>query len=139
MPVYESGQLLAIIKRRIDHKRYHLLGTADALFNADALQNADQVLICEASLDAIIAARELPSWAVIAPIAGCCSWPERYNVLISEKKRVIIGYDNDAAGNEATVFFFRLFSQAERFPLPEGVDIGDAWLADPDLFTDLER
>jgi len=139
LPVYEARQLLAIVKRRIDHKRYHILGTADVLFNADTLQDFDQVLICEAPLDAIIAARELPDWAVVAPIAGCWSWPERYNVQLGGKKRVIIGYDNDAVGNDAAVFFFRLFSRAERLPLPEGLDIGDAWLADPSLFKDLKH
>ena len=134
LPVYEAGQLLAIVKRRIDRKRYYILGTADVLFNADALQDFDQVLVCEAPLDAIIAARELPNWAVVAPIAGCWSWPERYNVQLREKKRVVIGYDNDAVGNDAAVFFFRLFLQAERLPLPEGLDIGDAWLEDTDFF-----
>jgi len=139
LPVYEAGQLLAIVKRRIERKRYHILGTADVLFNADALQDSDWVLICEAPLDTIIAARELPGWAVVAPIAGCWSWPERYNPLLREKKRLVIGYDNDATGNEAAVFFFRLFSRTERLLLPEGLDIGDAWLTAPDFFRDLKR
>ena len=88
LPVYEAEQLLAIVKRRIDRKKYYILGTADVSFNADALQDFDQILVCEAPLDAIIAARELSDWAVVAPIAGCWSWPERYNELLREKKRI---------------------------------------------------
>jgi len=106
LPVYKAGQLLVIVKRRIDRKRYHILGTADVLFNADSLQVSDQVLICEAPLDAIIAARELPNWAVVAPIAGCWSWPERYMAQITARKRLVTGYDNDATGNEAAAFLF---------------------------------
>lgn len=75
---------------------------------------------------------------MVAPIAGCWSWPEWYTALIQEKRKVVIGYDNDTAGNEAAIFFFRLFSQAKRLPLPEGLDIGDAWLMNPDFFKDLK-
>ena len=74
----------------------------------------------------------------VAPIAGCWSWPERYTDLIKKKNRLVIGYDNDAAGNEAAIFFFRLLPHVKRLPLPEEQDIGEAWLMNPNLFEGLK-
>ena len=106
IPVVEDDTLRAVVKRRIDRKAYHVLGQGrNVLFNADALQDTGRVFICEAPFDAILAARELPGWAVVSPIAGCRSWPTTTTLA-----------------TPPPFFFFVCF------PLPPGYSCRRAWI-----------
>ncbi len=135
LPVY----VRSVVKQRIDGKQCRIAGSSDMLFNTASLTGAKRVLICDNPFDAIVAARELgPAWAVVAPLSGCKSWCHRYNNLIRAKKRIIIGYPNDRAGNRATEFLLHLFPLALRVALPPGRNLGAAWLNNPRLFWEFD-
>jgi len=127
IPIAEAGAIKAVVKRRIDRKEYHLLGTAAVLFNGDILP-CEQVVLCEGAFDAIL---EMAVYGVpaVAMVGGVRSFPERYFSKLSDCGLVWIAMDSDAVGETVAREMGAALPNSARFELDNYHDVTDFMLA----------
>lgn len=79
------------------------------MYNADALEGADEAIICEGEFDAMILAQTLAASPdprarkiAVVGLAGTNAIPDDFDDLLSDVKRIYFGFDSDDAGKKAT-------------------------------------
>jgi hypothetical protein len=75
-------------------------GTANVLFNADALYEGCRIVVCENNVDAILYQQLCPDVVAVAPVMGASTWQEAWTERIAEcrPQSVLVVYDNDYPG-----------------------------------------
>lgn len=98
-------------KDRSGDRRYRTAGGDNVrLYNEDALQGAERVLVTEGEFDALITQQVLAhardplarSIGVVA-LAGAAALPENFGSYFTGMKRVYVGFDPDPAGDQGTL------------------------------------
>lgn len=92
------------------------------LYGADKIYTADTVLICEGEMDSLVAwSHNIPA---VSGTGGAMSFNPEW-VSLFNNKRVIICFDNDAAGGEGMAKIFSLLPQSWVLFLPDKPGIKD--------------
>jgi 5S rRNA maturation endonuclease (ribonuclease M5) len=105
-------------------KYVSITGSRVGLFNADTLWNADAVTICEGEIDAMLLERW--GYRAVTTTGGAGTWKPEWVRFFAHVKRLVILYDNDAAGREGAAKVHATLRRAEIVTLPEGVkDVGE--------------
>ena len=92
-----------------------------ALYNADALLNAETAIVCEGEIDCITLAQEL-GWPVVT-LGGVSNTLDLalWSMYLTSLRRVYVVKDNDAAGQRLTWAAEVFGRKAVDAPLPAGV------------------
>lgn len=143
IPVFCGGELLNVRRRRDEaNKRDRgpkMLNTsgygAAVLFNQDALQDAESIVIAEGEFDTMLLAQH--GWKAVCSTAGAGTFKPEWADLFNACRTIYICYDNDLAGRSGAAKVARLFGDKARIvTLPEEVgDAGDV----TDFFVALGR
>jgi DNA primase len=130
----ENGVVSEVYARRLKHdsrtgipKHLYLPGSHVGVFNAQALINTDEIILCECIIDALTFWR----WGfrhVTCSYGTNCFTDEILQALIDNKiKRVLIAYDRDEAGNTAAEKLAPILLEngidAFRILLPKNMDV----------------
>lgn len=138
IPFFARGHILQIRARRWGNAGpKYLSGPGEVVraYNMDSLDNAEDVLICEAELDAIAVAQalaameRLPRRMGVIGLSGANTWPEDLDDRLSEAKRIFFAFDADTAGRKAAEKLQAKVGKRARIiePPEEGCDWSD-WL-----------
>jgi twinkle protein len=97
------GSRVALVKKRSIVKKEYLRmkDMQSVLFNQDAIEDSDDVFICEGEFDAMIL-WQCGYKAAIAGTTGAGSFQTDWVNQLANTKSIIIGYDADAAGKEGS-------------------------------------
>lgn len=119
------------------------------IYPVELLADADEVIICEGELDALITNQYFPTVPTVTRTASASTWKAEWNKLFKDKL-VYVCHDMDEAGQKANVKVARGVSAYARevrlirlpYPLREkhGQDLTDYWMdhdGDPDEFRRL--
>jgi DNA primase len=98
---------------------------ASALYNGDALEDGDSVLLVEGEFDALLAQQELGKQVVVVTIGSAANHlPGRWVERLKRARHVYSCLDSDEAGQQATARLAELFGEQHRaLQLPQGKDI----------------
>lgn len=95
IPYHVAGNVVQIRGKQIGAKYLTPPGQKARLYNADSTWTADQIVITEGELDALVV--EQLGFATVG-VPGATSWQDSWNGYFSEAKKVFIVFDNDTAG-----------------------------------------
>jgi DNA primase len=112
----------------IDAKYIMTTGSRAGIYNADALAAAQQCIICEGEIDAMILTQL--GYNAVTSTAGAGSWKEDWARFFTHVKDIHLLFDNDKAGREGAAKVHATLRRARIVTLPEGVkDVGELWQA----------
>lgn len=95
IPYYFGTTCVGLRQKEPGGKYRQPSGWTQRLFNLDALQDADEIVITEGEFDCMVA-EQLGFSAVACP--GASQWQESWNDYFKKAKRVWVVFDNDEAG-----------------------------------------
>ena len=137
IPALDGDQARRIrIRRPEGEPRYYVLPGSD--MSAQLLRTESRAfVVVESDLDAILLDQEAGDCGAGFLALGSASAksvlsPETYRVL-RQAPVILIALDFDAAGAKAAAWWKENFPQAERHPVPQGKDPGEAFQAGIDL------
>ncbi len=131
----EQGRAVQLYGRRVDNgqsrsaKHFYLPGPHGGIFNREALQASDEIILCESIIDA------LTFWCAgfrnVTTIYGTNGLTDELleAFKVHQVKRLLIAFDNDDAGHAAAEkhaeAFASLGMELYRLQFPAGMDASD--------------
>ena len=131
IPYWSHGTVVQLRARKMsgDVKYLTAGGEAARLYNADSLNGASDVIVCEGEFDADVLEQalvgsgqhDLATTAVVS-LPGAGAWPEGFIEAIGTCRRVFAGLDPDDTGKKMTQKLVdELGSKVRVLQLPEGL------------------
>lgn len=113
IPWRVNGNIWKISVRRGPSNYFQVLGSSDALYNVDAIQTCQPVLLTESELDALSAEQEAGDLvAAVATGSSAKALTGRWIGRLLQASHILQGFDDDAAGEAGAAEWLRI--------LPEG-------------------
>ncbi|MCP4474739.1 MAG: toprim domain-containing protein [Gammaproteobacteria bacterium] len=136
IPVINNNQILEVYGRKLKNNlrkgtAYHLYlpGPHQGVFNLEAIENSEEVILCESLIDA------LTFWSAgyrnVTASYGIEGFTDQHLSAFKQHqtKRVLIAYDRDAAGDKAALFLAAKLMKAGidcyRIQFPKGMDANE--------------
>ena len=105
-----------------------LYGSRVGIFNADTLIDANEVVICEGEIDAMLLYQS--GVRAVSSTGGAGSWKADWVKMFTHIRDVFVLYDNDEAGRTGTQKVQASIRRARAITLPDGVkDVGELFQA----------
>lgn len=138
IPTEYAGALWRVnVRRRADDiqrdgrgKYIAAQGSRAQLCGGDAIPDAATVLVCAGEFDAMLAQRHAPAGVACVTFGSEAKRPTWEFDYLTRGRRVIVAFDNDAAGEQYRAAWAAMGEQAR---VPFGKDITDFWRAGGDL------
>lgn len=103
------------------------------LYNVNRLDGAAVGIVCEGEFDALLLGQYLPAGYAAVATGGATMPAERWRLHFAHLERLLLVFDNDAAGQKAAGHWLQMFAWAELLQVPTGNDVTDYWRAGGDL------
>lgn len=148
IPFFSHGSVVSVRGRMMSSDVKYLTAGGDnaRLYNADALNGADRVLVVEGEFDGLAVLTQIDAsgdrffegLAVVA-LSGAGSWPDGFVAMLSTCSKVFIGLDPDETGDKAArKLKDEVGSKARLVELPRDLDWTDYFKAGHD-YRDLRN
>lgn len=96
------------------------------IFNADVLNRAVVVIICEGELDCMLL--DQAGFAAVTATGGAGAWRPEWMRFLLHCRTVYLLFDNDEAGRQGRQKLHAMLRRARPLTLPAGVkDVGELW------------
>lgn len=118
IPWYHAGELWKITLRlgkSADHRYEQVLGSQECLYNADSISSEKITVLYEGVFDALSGQQGAPELAHVATDDTKKCHQARWIVKLCQGSRVLVAYDADEPGDEASKFWTRTLSHAVRW------------------------
>ncbi len=140
IPWFAGGNLWKLTVKRFqaadgELKYGQILGSRECLFNADSIQPGQQVLVCEAVLDALSAKREVADLISCVAVDGVKSCRlGRWIAQLAQTSLALIAFDNDdnKAGDKEAEYWIDVLPKAMRWA-PLSHDVNQMLQANQDI------
>lgn len=118
----------------INNKKYiQATGSANGLYNADAIRRFRTVVITEGEFDSLVIRANVPH--IIAVATGTVSWARvtRWVSRLSIAEDVVLAFDTDTAGHGAVDWWQKSLGDKAVRLIPTDHDITDMWKAEQSI------
>lgn len=141
IPYHVAGNVVMIrgrdLRKDAEKKYVTPFGQKARLFNSDVTWTAEQVVICEGELDALVL--EQQGFDAVA-VPGAQTWQESWTGYFSDVKRTYIVFDADDAGRKGAEKVSTVLPRARVVQMPElGTDITDFFVREGHTKEEFER
>ncbi len=137
VPVFDdAGQVVEVYGRKLldnlrkgTPKHLYLPGSHQGIWNRSAIENSDEVILCEALIDAMTF--WVAGYRHVTASYGTGGFTDAHLELFRESgvKRVLIAYDRDEAGDKAAAKLAKTLAEngieAYRVQFPKGMDANE--------------
>jgi DNA primase len=103
------------------------------LYQVNRLDGARVGVVCEGEFDALLLAQFLPVGCAAVATGGATMPAERWRLHFAHLDRLLLVFDNDAAGQKAAAHWLEMFPWADVLQVPRGNDVTDYWRGGGDL------
>jgi hypothetical protein len=134
IPLQRDGAIRRLRIRRIDHSPKYYVMPGSAMMPMICHPGQKAFVIVETELDAIMLAGQLREFAGAIALGSSSSKPDiAADRILRRAFSILVALDFDAAGTSAWPWWEQTYPQAERWPVPEGKDPGEAFEKGVDL------